>query len=326
MKHVAIVEFGGFLGISGERLVVRNGDVVVAEYPLSHIRSVTIAKRGTSISSDLLLACAVRNIFFQLLDFKGCAVTGLLPLNRHATVNIRRAQFRFLEGPSSAEVAFAFIRGKLHNQSVVLKYFSKYHHQPCLQEGAAAIKRITMRMKEDELPAAGWRGRLLGHEGAAAGIYWAALKDGGMFSDSFQGRVGRGASDSVNSMLNYGYSVLSGHVWQALANAGLELYAGVLHADRPGKPSLVLDMMEEYRPWLVDRVVIKMSRDEKGEQEALSLAARKRLIGEIQYAFAKKLHYHGRKLRLESILQRQCYRLAGTFTGHRKYRPYLFKW
>jgi CRISPR-associated protein Cas1 len=59
-------------------------------------------------------------------------------------------------------------------------------------------------------------------------------------------------------MLNYGYGVLMGEVWRAVHYAGLDPYAGFLHADKPGKPSMVLDLMEEFRPHLVDRLVVKL--------------------------------------------------------------------
>lgn len=73
---------------------------------------------------------------------------------------------------------------------------------------------------------------------------------------SFEGREHRGATDQVNAALNYGYGILYAQVWGAIMNAGLEPFAGFLHVDRPGKPSLVLDLIEEFRQPLVDRPVI----------------------------------------------------------------------
>ena len=72
----------------------------------------------------------------------------------------------------------------------------------------------------------------------------------------FETREHRGAPDAVNSALNYGYGILYTQVWGAIMNAGLEPFAGFLHVDRPGKPSLVLDLIEEFRQPIVDRAVI----------------------------------------------------------------------
>src|SRR5204862_398077 len=70
------------------------------------------------------------------------------------------------------------------------------------------------------------------------------------------GREGRGATDPLNAALNYGYGILYAQVERALLLAGLDPYAGFLHADRPGKPSLVLDLIEEFRQAVVDRTLI----------------------------------------------------------------------
>ena len=93
-------------------------------------------------------------------------------------------------------------------------------------------------------------------EGVAGRLYWEAVKEIVESKVEFMGRVHRGASDAVNALLNYGYGILYSHVWGAVANAGLEPFAGYLHVDRPGKPSLILDMVEEFRQPVVDRTVI----------------------------------------------------------------------
>jgi CRISPR-associated protein Cas1 len=71
----------------------------------------------------------------------------------------------------------------------------------------------------------------------------------------FHAREHNPGGDAVNSALNYGYGVLYSHVWGAVMNAGLEPFAGLLHVDRSGKPSLVLDLVEEFRQPVVDRAV-----------------------------------------------------------------------
>ena len=87
----------------------------------------------------------------------------------------------------------------------------------------------------------------MGYEGAAATLYWQALRTAGLVPETFLTREGRGSVEIVNAALNYGYAILQSYIWSALDNAGFELYAGFLHRRRPGKPSLVLDVMEEYR-------------------------------------------------------------------------------
>jgi len=87
----------------------------------------------------------------------------------------------------------------------------------------------------------------------------------------------------------------------------------------------VLDIMEEYRAWVVDRAVIKLRTQSEGK-EALNPNLKKILIHEIQKTCAKKYLYRRKKHKLEHIIQRQVYRLCGHFYGEKTYKPYLFKW
>ena len=166
---------------------------------------------------------------------------------------------------------------------------------------------------------------LLGYEGNSAATYFQALRDARLFSSSFQRREGRGSREINNSLLNYGYAILSSYILNAVINAGLEPYLGVLHGTRPGKMALVLDIMEEYRAWVVDREVIKL-RSQSENKEHMTIDLRKALIAKIQLNCAKKYKYKSKKLKLEHIMQRQVYRLCGHFYGEKTYKPYLFKW
>ena len=151
------------------------------------------------------------------------------------------------------------------------------------------------------------------------------MREAHLFSSTFRGREGRGSQEINNSLLNLGYAVLSSYILNAIINAGLESYLGVLHSKRPGRMSLVLDLMEEYRAWVVDRVVIKLRQKSEG---MLSMDAdiKKECIREIQKTCLKKYAYRKKKVKLEHIMQRQVYRLCGHFYGEKCYKPYLFKW
>jgi len=129
----------------------------------------------------------------------------------------------------------------------------------------------------------------------------------------------------TNAALNYGYSILEKFCWSALENAGLELYAGLLHVDRPGKPSLVLDFMEEYRAWVVDRNIIKL-RARLGKETSLTPDLKTEIINGIDATMSAFITHRGKKVRLENIMQRQAYRLAGAMTDGKRYKSIRFKW
>ena len=107
------------------------------------------------------------------------------------------------------------------------------------------------------------RDRIMGVGGTGAEIYWRTWARLIPEEWNFSGRDYPAAKDPINSLLNFGYYVLEQDVWGAVLYAGLDPYAGFLHADRPGKEKLVYDMMEEFRPLMVDRVVVSLAREMK---------------------------------------------------------------
>ena len=144
--------------------------------------------------------------------------------------------------------------------------------------------------------------------------------------DSFKYREGRGSRERANSALNYAYAILESYVWSALDNAGFELYEGMLHTDRPGKASLVLDFMEEYWAWVVDRNIIKLRNVIGPGYEMLDPKMKKRIVDEIDSTMSARIMKGHARVKLENIMQRQAYRLSGAVVGQKKYKGISFNW
>lgn len=335
MKHIAIAEYGTFLGLRGERLILKNERDVIKELPLNRLSTICVLKNGVSFSSDLMLACGARGIKFFIFDEYAREVVCLAGGQLHAVAKLRDAQFSFNKTEKKLLLSKTIIVGKIKNQKAVLSYFRKYiskkedgFSQKALYEIEKAIltiQNILINLNNYQPSLKSGIPPLLGYEGAASQAYFSALIESKFFPSSFKKREGRGANDIVNQMLNYGYGILSTYIWHCLINSGLEVYEGFLHSQRAGKPSLVLDMMEEFRPWVIDRTLIKL-RDYVSNHEAFTKKLRILFVNEIQSTIDKKFLYKGSKLRLESIMQRQMYRLCGEFYGTKTYKPYIFKW
>lgn len=174
------------------------------------------------------------------------------------------------------------------------------------------------------------RDGLMGLEGAAGRLYWNGVQILLAAVDDFQGRRRRGASDAVNSALNYGYGILYSQVWGALLNAGLEPFAGFLHTDRPGKPSLVLDMVEEFRQPIVDRVVLALFRGGTAirlENGLMDDASRREVAGRVVRELENTVQFKGKRHAMRSVVQMQARLLAGFLRGEKAgYRAWSFKW
>ena len=138
----------------------------------------------------------------------------------------------------------------------------------------------------------------------------------------------RGARDGLNSALNYGYGILYGQMERALVLAGLDPYAGFIHADRPGKPSLTLDLIEEFRQPVVDRTVLGLANkgfEFKQDEDGLLAEDTRRALAEkvLERLEESTERYEGKKQALRVIIQSQARHLATFVRGDRAdYEPF----
>lgn len=337
-RHIVIDTYGYRLGLKSARVSIKEADGGnIREFPLSKLKSLTITSTGVGISSDLLRELATRGIPLHLVDFKGEVVSSLSGVGMHGTARIRALQFNSVaDSRLSRTLACSLIKCKLSNQRVVLLYFQKYlrkanRPQDEITKAIEGLSQNYIKQVDDlaNLPNLDhdlhWRHSLFGIEGAAARLYWEALRQSALLPEGFHGRVGRGATDSINHALNYGYAILGSHLWRAVSIAGLEPYAGILHVERSGKPSLVLDLMEEYRPWVVDRLVVTM-RSELSATKGIDQTIKRRIIDGVNRCLRTEVSYRGHRVLLDTLIQRQVFRFAGSICTGKPYRGFVFKW
>lgn len=172
-------------------------------------------------------------------------------------------------------------------------------------------------------------------EGKSSIEYWTAISSVIDPELDFQSRSGRGAPDGVNAMLNYGYAILRGEIWRAVHLSALDPYAGFLHADRWGRPSLVFDLIEEFRQQIVDKTVFtiinrkevtKKDFTQDNEQCHIEDKARKKLISSILRKLDKEIMIKGEKTRWSSIIIQQAQLLAKYLAGKAEYKGFYLRW
>jgi CRISPR-associated protein Cas1 len=169
----------------------------------------------------------------------------------------------------------------------------------------------------------------MGLEGTGGRIYWQRIGD--MLPDElgFDRRRQQAPGDVVNAALNYGYGILYGHVWGAAMNAGLEPFAGFLHVDRSGKPSMVLDLVEEFRQPVVDRAILTWIN--KGGRLSLSKGmldgdSRENVAARVLLRLNATERHRSKNHEVRSIIQMQARLAASAMRGTRNYRPFAFQW
>jgi CRISP-associated protein Cas1 len=337
--HLIVEERGVFVSKHQGRLRVTKDKQRLAEVPLMHLDQVLICSNGVGISSDVVRTCAEEGIPIHFLngtdgdDYGTLVASGLTGM-----ALTKRAQLRAYEDERGLVLAKAFAGGKIQSQANMLRYAAKYRkeadpelHQELMLaatevlDGLPALNRLAGVMDEAA------RAALMGAEGRAAARYWQAVAQIIPTALAWPGRETHGARDAFNAALNYGYGVLRALVRQALLLAGLEPNAGFLHADRPGKPSLTLDLIEEFRQAVVDRTLIgQVNRGFAIVQDAegrLDGPTRKRIAEKVLERMDSTEAYEGKRQPLRHILQLQARHIA-TFVRNERpaYEPFVMGW
>lgn len=260
LNTVYVTTEGAALRKDGENLVAEVEGVERARVPLHMLASVVVFG-AIHLSPALVAACAAAGISITLLDRNGrfqARIEGPVTGN----VLLRRAQYRASDRPD--EIVRSIVVGKVANQRSVLMRALRDYREDFEAEAAdriaEAVERLAYVLRRVEL-ADDDIDRLRGSEGEAANLYFSVF--GSLIRSPdvelrWTGRSRRPPLDPVNALLSFLYTLLTHDCRSACESVGLDPAVGFLHRDRPGRPSLALDLMEELRPALADRLALSL--------------------------------------------------------------------
>ena len=245
-----------WLALDGETVSVRMPGRSAVRIPLVNLEAIQTFGWNIMATPQLMAHCAECGVHLSFCSPHGrflCRVSGYSPGN----VLLRRAQYRLADDPyASILIAREMVAAKILNARTVLQRVCRDYSERAaiLQEcgnNLASYVRQARRATTAE--------QLLGIEGAAAECYFSAFPHF-LLSDewSFQSRNRRPPRDPVNSLLSFAYTLLAADCKSALEAVGLDHAVGLYHKDRPGRPGLALDLMEEFRAPLADRTVLTL--------------------------------------------------------------------
>lgn len=179
---------------------------------------------------------------------------GRLEPPRTKNIELRICQFdRLRDTDFTLAVARAVVRGKLHNMADLLRKVARARSAEPAAAAARELRKMTRLTDQVEsVP------KLFGHEGQAATLYFKAMRLGFIHDHGFRKRIRRPPTDPVNVVLSLLYTFLTNHAHAALRLAHLDPQPGFLHAPHYGRNSLPLDLMEEFRPLVVDSLTISL--------------------------------------------------------------------
>jgi len=343
-KVVAITEAGASLHLAGETLQLRKAGKPVRHFKLAELESLMLfgAVELTHAALAELLARGVDVVFLT----KGGSYRGRLVsrLSRH--VDLRVKQYRLLSDESFAfPLARRMVEGKIRNQRHTL-----LRAQASLGDEELAAILARLRFLAASARNAQSREELLGIEGAAASAYFQGFAKtirNPLFS--FTGRNRRPPRDPINACLSFGYTLLTTLAEGEVAACGLDPLLGAYHQPEYGRPSLALDIVEEFRAPIVDAVTLRLvnrrqlvpadfgSPSEAFGEDQLALegepqegvylldTGRKIFIREFLRRLREEVYdpRDGVTVDYRGLLRSQIYRVARALRGEGEYEPYV---
>ena len=259
LNTLYVTSQGSYLSKDGETVLVRVGDEPKLRIPIHNLEAIVCF--GNVLCSPFLLGlCGDRGVHVSFLTEHGrflCRVEGPTSGN----VLLRREQFRRAdEDAASTAVARSVVIAKLANCRTVIRRALRDHPSSSGNSRLERAERALSKHLRASQKAIGVD-QLRGIEGGAGREYFGCfdallLQEGEDIT--FKGRSRRPPMDPVNALLSFLYTLLVQDVTGAIEGVGLDPQVGFLHRDRPGRPSLALDLMEELRPFVADRLTVSL--------------------------------------------------------------------
>lgn len=246
-----VIEQGSKLTREGRRVVVAKDGATLAQVAVLQVSQV-IVFGNVQITTPALRLLLDEGVEVVLLSETGRfygRLVGAPSGNGALRVNqVLRSQ----DAAFTLRTAQQMVSGKLHNVKVFLQRYARRLESDQVRSAAISVDQLLQRVPRTTV-----HNSLMGVEGQGAAVYFGVWKSLLQPPWRFDGRVRRPPTDPVNVLLSFGYTVLLQNVLGAVLTVGLDPYVGFLHRLEYNRPSLALDLMEEFRPLIVDSVVLR---------------------------------------------------------------------
>ena len=245
--------------LDGENVVIKQDNVEKFRIPFVNIENI-VCFNYMGCSPALMGKCSERNVSLNFMSPSG-RFLGKVIGETKGNVLLRRQQYRDADDESFCiSISKNFISAKIHNSRYVLGRVVRDHKDKI---DFLKVNNVMDSFKESiqKINDADSIDKIRGIEGECAKLYFGIfdemiVKQKDHFSLKF--RTKRPPLDNVNAMLSYMYTILTFEIQSALETVGLDPYVGFMHTDRAGRASLALDVIEELRAYMVDRLVLSM--------------------------------------------------------------------
>lgn len=261
MGNIYVYEQGSVITIKENRLIITKVSKKIETIPIELIDGVMIFG-NIQVSTQSIHKLLSKGINITYLSKRGYNFGRLENINK---VNIERQRLQFRQSKDifySLEISKEFIKGKIKNQRTVLLRANKYLQNEEIKENIKIMKRYIVKIEYVEDIES-----LMGMEGFCAKIYFDSVNYILNEEYRFKKRSKRPPKDPFNSIISFGYALLYNEVFNIIGSKGLSPYVGFLHKDRNKHAALCSDIMEEFRPILVDTLAIYLLNNDKITKE-----------------------------------------------------------
>ena len=334
MPVLYLLEQGSTLHKDGEVFTIAKEGKVLLRVPAIKVEQVVV------LGNINLTTPVIHHLLQQGIDCVFCSSYGKFHGRLISTESrfglLRQRQMELILQPEKkTAIARAFVRGKLRNQRTMLQRYRRQLDLPQLDNTVEVLDRTLSRLEThpdlDELR---------GLEGTASASYYRAFKEVLKQDLGFVTRVRRPPTDPVNSLLSFGYTLLVYAIQAAVSTVGLDPFLGFLHSPEPSRPSLVLDLMEEFRPIIVDSLVLWLINSAvMTEQDFKRPQEQGKMVILTDEAIRKFIHHYEQRLQSQvhhsraggRVSYRRCFELQARVLAQAvlkqeaDYRPFVVR-
>jgi CRISPR-associated protein Cas1 len=333
MANLYLIEQGSVLRKTGDRLIVEKDDAELLEVECFKIDTVFLFG-NVHVTTPALTELLEHGIELALLT-QGGRLKGQLTPPKAKNVLLRMAQYQQSQEPAVAMgLARAFVSGKIRNSLALLTR----QHRNYPERGFTPYREELDRLL-NSVATAEPLDSLRGFEGTAARNYFAGFALACRTELAFEGRRRRPPTDPINALLSFGYTLVGAELTSLLDAMGFDPYIGFYHQLDYGRPSLALDLLEEFRVPAVDRLVLNLANlrtlqasDFVVDEESGGLRLDRKSIGKFFRAYDGHLNKEvsdkmtGVAISLRKAFRRQAEHLAAHLTRGETYVPFLAEW
>ncbi|OGW13135.1 MAG: CRISPR-associated endonuclease Cas1 [Nitrospinae bacterium RIFCSPLOWO2_12_FULL_45_22] len=331
MRTIYITEQGSVVKKTSRRLIITKGKETIAEIPAINLDRLLIFG-NVQVTSQAVAFLLDSGIDLCYLSHRG-KFRGRLAPAESKNILLRIAQYeRYLDDEFQRGHARLLVEAKIKNARALIKRYARNYPESDFSAQLEGLEQSLMRLK-DNLPVSS----LLGIEGQATATYFRAF--GRMFRGelAFSTRSRRPPRDPVNALLSFGYTLITSEILSLLFAIGFDPYIGYLHGIDYGRPSLALDMVEEFRHPIVDRFTLfllnnrVLSPEDFKEADDGGFLLKPESLKQYFTQYEKRMNelfqdsFTGEKISFRTLFQRQAHRLARTIRSRELYTPFLLE-